>query len=133
MISPLTHHFLNTSLSLCKGKSYWIFYAVRRRLGEKKPFIWYFDRKWYLFVEDGVFQCPEDFSTTPFRRVGLWVLADADNAPLGVPTELAQSESKLHTIFTSSPREERWKVLLKTTSCTQLIMNPWSWDEIYQA
>jgi len=89
-----------------------------------------FDEKWYLFVEDGVFLCPEKFSTTYFRRVGLWVLADADNAMQGVPVELAQMESKVHTIFTSSHRKEGWKVLLKTTSCSQVIMNPWSWDEI---
>jgi len=131
MISPLTPHFLNTSL--WKGKSYWMYYAARRRLGEKEPFIWYFSQEWYLFIEDGVFQCPDGFSPTSFRRLGLWVLVDADHSVTGVPPELAHPESKLHTIFTTSPPNDRWKALLKTTSCSTVIMNPWSWEDIYQA
>jgi hypothetical protein len=121
------------TISLLKGKSYWIYYAIRRRLGEKKPLIWYFLQKWYLFVEDGVFRCPEDFSPDIFRQGGLWVLVNTDGSMAGVPAILAESESKVNTIFTSSPWRERWKGLLKTTMCSQLIMNPWSWDEIYQA
>jgi hypothetical protein len=116
-----------------KGKSYWIYYAIRRRLGEMKPFIWYFDQQWYLFVKDGVFLCPNHFSATVFRQVGLWVLADPDDSKEGLPKNLSQPLTTVHTIFTTSPQPERWKELLKTTSSTQLIMNPWSWDEIYRA
>jgi len=61
------------------------------------------------------------------------VLADCDGSVVGIPEELAHWDSKLHTIFISFPREARWKGLLKTTWCLQLIMNPWSWDEILQA
>jgi len=116
-----------------KGKSYWIYYAARRRLGEKEPFIWYFGQEWYLFIEDGVFQCPEEFSPFVFRRLGLWVLVDADHSATGVPHELVHPESKLHTIFTTSPPNDRWKGLRKSTFCSTVIMNPRSWEEIHQA
>ena len=131
MISSLTPHFLNTSLR--KGKSYWIFYTARRRLSEKEPFIWFFGQEWYLFVEDGVFRCPGGFSPIPFRPLGLWVLIDADNSTLGVPVEVAEFMGNLHIIFVASPREGRWKGLKKTTSCKTVVMDPWSWDEIYRA
>ncbi len=137
MISSLTPHFLNTSLR--KGKSYWIFYTARRRLSEKEPFIWFFGQEWYLFVEDGVFRCPTRFSPIPFRPLGLWAFVDTDNTStsdcttLGVPAEISEFMGGLHIIFVTSPRQERWKGLKKVTSCKTLVMDPWSWDEIYRA
>jgi len=50
-----------------------MFYAARRRLGEKEPFLWYYDGPWHLFVEDGIFQCRERFSLV-FRRRVLYTL-----------------------------------------------------------
>ncbi|KAI0252208.1 hypothetical protein BJV78DRAFT_1203405 [Lactifluus subvellereus] len=46
------------------GKSYWIGYALRRRLGEGKLVIWYRERGCYLFAADGVYRPSLD---TPSR------------------------------------------------------------------
>ena len=44
-----------SNILIPKGKTFWILYAVRRRLGEAKPFLWYTAMRWYLFVQGGVF------------------------------------------------------------------------------
>lgn len=106
-------------------------YAVRRRLGEAKPFLWYYGQKWHLFVEGGVFQPPQRLPVTAFRPY-LWTFVDADNLS-GVPSVLPVLETKVFTIFSTSPKRSRWKSLQKGTSCIALIMNPWTLEEIHWA
>ena len=78
---------------LRKGKSYWILYAVRRRLGEAKPFLWHFSKQWYLLVEDGVFQVPTGcLDPTLFARC-IWAFVDVDHSPSGVPSDLTMGHS----------------------------------------
>ena len=130
-ISPHTLHFLKTSYE--KGKTYWTYYAARRRLGESKPFLWRFGLVWHLFVEGGVFQCRGGFSSLEFRRRQLWALVDSNASEQSVPKELALEGNKLLTIYTSSPQVNGWKGLLQSTSCATVVMNPWSWEEVHQA
>ena len=115
-----------------KGKSYWILYAICRCLGESKVFLWYFQKNWYLFVRAGVFRCPGDLVVNSFRPY-IWAFVDADHSLAGVPPELAERETNILTIFTTSPKRERWMPLVKNMSCVTVIMNPWTWDEIYKA
>ena len=49
---------LLTQYYLHKGKSVWVYYALRRCLAESKPVIWYYCGACYLFVEEGVYRCP---------------------------------------------------------------------------
>ena len=115
-----------------KGKSHWIYYAVRRRLGEAKPFLWHFAAAWYLFVKEGVFEYPGRLNPTLFARY-IWAFVDGDESPSGVPPGLTAVESNLFTIFTSFPSQDRWKPITKNTHSITLIMNPWTWEEMTKA
>jgi hypothetical protein len=69
------------------GKSIWIYYAIRRYLAEKKPFIWYGKGFCYLFAEEGVFEAPEDYESTYFTTF-VRTLVDADEST-ATPATLA--------------------------------------------
>jgi hypothetical protein len=55
---------------LCIGKTYWIHYTLRRRLGEKSVTLW------CLFCSEGVLIIPAKFS---FKKLNepIWTLIDA--------------------------------------------------------
>ncbi|KAH9043692.1 hypothetical protein EDB85DRAFT_710629 [Lactarius pseudohatsudake] len=110
------------------GKSYWILYALRRRLSEGKPVIWYRDSTRFLFVNEGVYKVPKDFLSTDFS-IRVWTLVDSDE----IPPELAVHQSQHLNIFTTLPQAERWKPLERTTDCAVFFMNPWTKKEILQA
>ncbi|KAI0301474.1 hypothetical protein BC826DRAFT_1183413 [Russula brevipes] len=115
------------------GKSYWISYAVRRRLGEGKAFLWCRGNFCYLFVKEGVFKMRlERLDSTVFYPF-IWTFTDADDTSQGVLFSLAEKMSKLFIIYISPPEREQWKNLRKTTSSLTVIMNPWTKDEIFQA
>lgn len=100
-------------------------YAVRRRLGEAKPFLWCFEATWHLFVEGGVFQPLRDLHVGAFRRY-LWTFVDADN---GFPSKLSAAGTRMFNMVSPPPLCSRWKSLDKGT-CMFLIMNPWTWEEM---
>jgi hypothetical protein len=113
------------------GKSIWIYYAIRRYLAEKKPFIWYGKGFCYLFAEEGVFEAPEDYESTYFTTF-VRTLVDADEST-ATPATLAGHVNTRHAmIYVTDPRKERrqWKRLNKTTMTTRFIMNPWKRKEI---
>jgi hypothetical protein len=86
----------------------------------------------FLFVKDGVFQQRlEDVTASHFKPF-LWAFVDADENDC-VPARLAIYETKLYIIFVSPPKPQRWKHLDKTTDNLEVIMNPWSPEEIHQA
>ncbi|KAI9438109.1 hypothetical protein H4582DRAFT_1878695 [Lactarius indigo] len=114
------------------GKSYWITYALCRRLAEGKPVIWFRTGARYLFVAEGVFKIPSDYPSTEFKT-RVWMLLDADDCKDGIPDYLAAHETNHLIILSSSPKSARWKLLSKTTQCSIAIMNPWTREEISQA
>jgi len=117
---------------VCKGKTYWVTYAIRRRLGEQKPFLWYLGGYCYLYVEDGVFEQPVERVRPRVFAPYLWAFVDADARPTGIPEHLVY-HTNLYIMFTTSPNRDRWKRLAKYTSCMVIIMNTWSLEEIRQA
>jgi hypothetical protein len=106
-------------------------YAVRRFCSEQKPFIWYKYERYFLFVEDGVYELPNHFrsDTLNFR---IRTLVDSDETAT-IPNQLTVHESRNFTIFTTSPNNHRWSPLLKTALTTVFHMNPWTRWEIHQA
>ena len=112
-----------------KGKSYWVLYALRRRLAEGKPVIWYRATRRYLFVEEGAFVAPQDYPSTDFKT-HIWTLVDADESSSGIPSHLSMHDTKHLIVFVSYPQSSRWKSLEKTTQCRVAIMNPWTREEI---
>ena len=118
---------------LClKGKSYWAFYALRRRLAEKKPVMWYYASRLFLFVEEGVYESPERPRLDVFKTL-VWTLVDTDEAKEGVPPHLAVHDTPHFIIYTTSPDQSRWGRLAKTTQCAACVMNPWNKTEISKA
>ena len=54
----VTGRLLELLLTVQTGKSIWVYYALRRRLAEKKPVIFYNQQKCFLFVDEGVYKQP---------------------------------------------------------------------------
>ena len=107
------------------GKSVWILYALRRRLAERKPVIWYYMNTCYLFIEDGVYMMLPNFLQCIFKAV-VWTLADSDQTPV----DLLTHDTCLYVIFVTSPVKQRWARMDKTTRRTIAVMNPWTKAEI---
>ncbi|KAH8996620.1 hypothetical protein EDB92DRAFT_1793737 [Lactarius akahatsu] len=114
------------------GKSYWLTYALCRRLTEGGPVIWFRSAKRYLFVDEGVFVVPPDYPSTDFKT-RIWTLVDADDKD-GIPDCLAALQETNHLIISSSsPKSSRWKLLTRSTLCSVAYMNPWKREEISKA
>ena len=111
------------------GKSVWILYALRRRLAERKPVIWYYMNTCYLFIEDGVYTMLPGFLQCSFKAV-VWTLADSDQEISGPPGDLMAHGTPFYVIFVTSPVKQRWARMDKTTRRTIAVMNPWTKAEI---
>jgi hypothetical protein len=126
--------FSSSNITLArKGKTAWVNYAIRRRLSEKKPFIWY-DSAGYcvLFVEEGVFsQKLQDIVISPFVPY-MWTFV-VDNYQSGIPPLLTRRDTSLFNIYTTSVPSNIWKRMRKTTYCAVAIMNPWTREEMAKA
>ncbi|KAF8627245.1 hypothetical protein AX15_004464 [Amanita polypyramis BW_CC] len=110
------------------GKSVWIYYALRRRLAERKPVIWYYLKTRYLFVEEGVYEVPDKFHDF---EVFVWTLVDSDASDKDrVPKNLVMPGTRHFVIYCTSPNEDRWSRLHKTVHDDIFIMNPWKSKEI---
>ena len=116
-------------MPLREGKSVWVYYALCRRLVDRKAVIWYRDQTHYLFVKTGVFKAPPDFPSSYFRTF-VWTLVDSDESLDGAPPRLLTPGTRLYVIYVTSPRKERWSRMRKTTRGVKIIMNPWSKKEI---
>ena len=128
-MSPDILQIALTSCIICAGKSTWVYYALRRRLAERKPVIWYLDQKGYLFVEEGVYVLPDKFGASDFQ-FWVWTLVDSDEAGEGVPHRFVGHETRHFAIYSTSPSKERWSRLHKTVRNQVFIMNPWKREEI---
>ena len=114
-----------------KGKSVWIYYALRRRLAERKVVIWYQDETRYLFVEGGVYEVPDTFKASHFLFF-VWTFVDSDHAKEGVPPRLISPGTHHFVVYCTSPCKERWKRLHKTARDVHIIMNPWTIKEVFR-
>ncbi|KAI9442334.1 hypothetical protein H4582DRAFT_2109937 [Lactarius indigo] len=114
------------------GKSYWLLYALCRRLTEGKPVIWFHSARRYLFVKEGVFVISSDYPSSGFKT-RIWTFIDADDSRDGIPDYLAPQMTNHLIILSSPPHRARWVSLTKTTLCSIVIMNPWTREEISKA
>ena len=115
------------------GKSVWLYYAAHHCAAEMKPFIWFHDASYYLFVKEGVYWLLNGWEHNDFQ-VGCttWTLVDADKNKDGVPPHLIPHGTVLFVIFVTSPTRDRWSRMNKTTQRTVVIMNPWARREIHR-
>jgi hypothetical protein len=119
-------------IPLQKGKSVWIYYALRRCLAEKKPIIWYREQACYLFVEEGVYEVPAGFKPSYFKTF-VWTLVDSDSSKEGPPPLLIDHGTHLYVIYVTSPDKQRWSRMEKTMSRVVVVMDPWTKEEIRYA
>ena len=127
---PELHSLTVTEIYRQKGKSYWVYYAIRRYLAEKKPVIWYRNSMLFLFAKEGVFEAPSGFRHSTLKT-RVRTLVDDDHAAMtGVPSHLAALGKKYFIIFSTPPNPARWKNMNKTKQYTVCIMNPWTRKEI---
>jgi hypothetical protein len=104
-------------------------YAIRRRLGEEKPFLYYLSGFCYLFVENAVYErAVESVSANDFAPF-LWAFVDGDARSTGIHEKLVD-HTTLYIMYITSPERGQWKTLTKCTSCAEIIMNPWFLEEI---
>jgi hypothetical protein len=117
-----------------KGKTFWLTYAIRRRLGEQEPFLVCQAGDCFLFVEDGVYQQAVNIVRGRHFMPSLWAFIDADDSESGpIPGDLTSHGSNLFVVFPTPPRKPRWRTLTKTTACAVVIMNTWFIGEMRQA
>ncbi|EDR03255.1 uncharacterized protein LACBIDRAFT_307487 [Laccaria bicolor S238N-H82] len=115
------------------GKSVWVYYALRRCFAERRPVIWYFKQRCHLFVEEGVYEMPNDFQRAELKSF-IWTFVDSDEDSVGIPDYLVPRGTPLFVIFSTSPRRARWSRLHKTVMAPLVaIMNPWKRKEILRA
>ena len=107
-------------------------YAVRRRLGEQKPFLLFRGNMCFLFVKEGVYEKKlEDVDASRFAPF-LWAFIDADSHSAGIPAVLID-DTNLYIMFTTSPESMRWKTLSRSTALIVVVMNSWFPREILLA
>ncbi|KAH9977132.1 hypothetical protein BGW80DRAFT_1287528, partial [Lactifluus volemus] len=69
------------------GISYWAYYALRRRLGEKSDTLWFEASESYLFCSEGVLIVPAKFIFRKFKS-RIWTLIDSSESPSSIPIKL---------------------------------------------
>jgi hypothetical protein len=129
-LSPFFSPMLTERL-MRKGKSVWIYYALCRRLAERKPVIWYRAQTCYLFTQEGVYKAPEGYEPFHFKTF-VWTLVDSHESKEDAPSSLVGPGTRHFVIYATSPRKERWSHLHKTVRDITVIMNPWTRAEIFQ-
>ncbi|KIL53933.1 hypothetical protein M378DRAFT_972397, partial [Amanita muscaria Koide BX008] len=114
------------------GKSYWAYYALRRRLGEKRVSLWYQGSVYYLFCSEGVLVVPVTFTFNKFSP-RVWTIIDSALSPSGIPSALANFLPGVFPIYITSPKRERWSGITQSWTSHHVIMNPWTRAEIEYA
>ncbi|PFH47425.1 hypothetical protein AMATHDRAFT_6767 [Amanita thiersii Skay4041] len=118
------------------GKTIWMHYAIRRRLGEKKSTILYRQGRYYSFTNSGVStkDCSDQFRTQVGAENVLWCFVDSADSPDGLPTALSgHGLPGILPIYISSPTESRWSNCQQSRHVYLAVMNPWTWEEIEAA
>jgi hypothetical protein len=125
-----SRHF-DLPLTLSTGKSVWIYYALRRCLAEKRPFVWHYKMSYFLFSIEGVHELTGKFQHASFKNC-VWTFCDSDQTK-NIPPELVCQDTRFFVIFVTSPKYERWSHMDKTTTRNVIVMNPWKRKEIHRA
>ncbi|KAF8344462.1 hypothetical protein F5887DRAFT_971369 [Amanita rubescens] len=115
------------------GKSFWAYYVLRRRLGEKSVSLWCQGSEYYLFCSEGVFVVPATFPFREFNGPPVWTIIDSAQSPSGIPSTLTRFESGVFPIYITSPKPGRWSGITQSWTFHQVIMNPWTRAEIEYA
>ncbi|KAF8343320.1 hypothetical protein F5887DRAFT_886901, partial [Amanita rubescens] len=111
------------------GKSFWAYYFLRRRLGEKSVTMWYQGTEHYLFCSEGVLLVPATFTFREFSP-RVWTIIDSAQSPSGIPITMSHFLPGVFPIYITSSQPNRWS---GSWTLHQVIMNPWTRAEIEYA
>jgi hypothetical protein len=114
---------------LCIGKSFWAYYVLCRRLGEKSVSLWYQGSVLYLFCSEGVLVVPATFTFNKFTPT-VWTIIDSAQSPSRIPSTLTHFPPSVFPIYITSPQPDRWSGIMQSWTFHQVIMNPWTRTEI---
>ncbi|KAH9953866.1 hypothetical protein BGW80DRAFT_1439868 [Lactifluus volemus] len=117
----------------CIRKSFWAYYALRRRLGDKSVCLWLRGSVFYLFCSEGVLVVPATFSGFNKFRPRIWTIIDSSQSPSGIPGALNVLLTGVFPIYLTPPRPARWSGLSQSWMPHRVIMNPWTRAEIEYA
>ncbi|KAF8576198.1 hypothetical protein K439DRAFT_1623009 [Ramaria rubella] len=122
------------------GKTFFLYYILIKRLLEGKCTVLQDRAPYFLFFDDA--GCREiqitdtqhaDLSDKPYAMRQTWILVDSNDG-MDKPAEFATGRlCDAFVVQASSPRISRWKGWVKERGGRALIMQPWSWPEIYAA
>ncbi|KAK2460049.1 hypothetical protein APHAL10511_007926 [Amanita phalloides] len=111
------------------GKSFWAYYVLRRRLGDKSVSLWYQGSVLYLFCSEGVLLVPATFTLNKFSPP-VWTIIDSVQSSSGIPSTLTHFPPGVFPIYITSPKPERWSGITQSWTSHHVIMNPWTRAEI---
>ncbi|KAF9523156.1 hypothetical protein CPB83DRAFT_899050 [Crepidotus variabilis] len=114
------------------GKTTWIEYAIRRRLGDKKQSLLYHLKDFIHFSDQGVSVCPKlNIELTKDRFDPFWCIIDsADSQNRFLQAAVGQWAHGIISIYVSPPTSQHWKGVYQSKTWYIAIMNPWTWEEI---
>jgi hypothetical protein len=102
-----------------------------RCLSEQRKSALFVRKTWFLFSDRGV-QSVSPIQAFGLKRSGvIWAFVDSFDAKKGLPTDVSGLQTGgVFSIYTTSPRRNRWKSLDQNKRRYLIYMNPWSWEEI---
>lgn len=116
--------------SVFAGKTWWIYYALRRCLEEKRPVLWYRSKEYYLFSDSG-------FEVVDLKSISYpeptWCFVDSKSAD-SLFDEICDPDNGLFPIYVTSPKQRRWDKLHQQDRYPNVVvMNPWTRAELEKA
>jgi hypothetical protein len=113
------------------GKTYFLSYALVRRLYERKPTTYQANASFvYWFSEKGFRSLPAANHLPPDALTeDTWHLVDSNMHLESIPVNLEETLGQI--IQASSPQPKRYKEWAKQKSAKELYLEPLEWGELY--
>jgi hypothetical protein len=131
-IGQPSRRLLNNSDNWDIGKSFFLYYILIERVLDAEPTLFQLDSKraFMLFGQADV--CVHHLERIDTEKYpGAWALVDS-NASINEPRgELCVFESRFFLIQATSPQPSRWKEWAKQRDAPLVVMEAWSWQELY--
>jgi len=113
------------------GKTSWIWYALRRCLGEEQSVVLYDSNRCYFFSKLGVTIIDPLEHKSGDKHT--WCFVDSTSAPDTLDTSICSRIGQLYPIYITSPKASRWYKLHQQRIPNVIVMNPWTIDEMLKA
>jgi hypothetical protein len=118
---------------LSTGKTVFLQYLLVERILDGLPTAYQMDsQKLFLFLGAQDVQIfTERDMLDPEIYENAWALVDSNGGLEAPRYDLVKPNSKFFVVQATSPQPRRWKSWKKERSASMVIMNPWSWKELF--